>query len=118
MADIEAITSGRMGLVLSGDPEADWLAIRRLIDGAAHDKLKLVAEDAQFIRLLNRGTQLRENLTARWRVDGSYAEAREIVSGAPVHMRVDAEKCSCSSVPDPKLGKKRASMLSQAPSGR
>ncbi len=80
--DIEAIATARMGLVLTGDPEADWLAIRRLVDGAAHEKLKLVAEDARFIRLLNRGTQLRENLAARWRGDGSYAGARAIVSGA------------------------------------
>ena len=82
MADIGAIATGRMGLDLTGDPEADWLAVRHLIDGPGHRKLKLVAEDARFIRLLNRGTQLRENLIARWRANGSYAGAREIVSGA------------------------------------
>jgi DNA helicase-2/ATP-dependent DNA helicase PcrA len=82
MADIEAIAAGRMGLVLTGDPEADWLAVRRLIDGANHSKLKMVADDARFIRLLNRGTQLRENLAARWRIDGRYAQARAIVAGA------------------------------------
>jgi DNA helicase II / ATP-dependent DNA helicase PcrA len=82
MAGIEAIATGRMRLVLTGDPEADWLAARRLIDGAGHDKLKLVADDARFIRLLNRGTQLRQNLIARWRAGGSYAGAREIVSDA------------------------------------
>jgi DNA helicase-2/ATP-dependent DNA helicase PcrA len=82
MTDIEAIAAGRMGLALTGDPEADWLAMRGLIDGAGHEKLKLVADDARFIRLLNRGTQLRENLIARWRLGGSYAGAREIVSGA------------------------------------
>jgi DNA helicase-2/ATP-dependent DNA helicase PcrA len=82
MADIETIVAGRMGLVLTGDPEVDWLATRRLIDGAGHDKLKLVADDARFIRLLNRGTQLRENLVARWRSNSGYASARESVSGA------------------------------------
>lgn len=82
MADISAIAVGRMALTLTGDPDADWLAIRHLIDAAAHDKLKLVAEDARFVRLLNRGTQLRENLIARWRMGGTYDGARAIVSGA------------------------------------
>ncbi|MGO9742526.1 MAG: UvrD-helicase domain-containing protein [Roseiarcus sp.] len=82
LADVAAIAAGRMGLVLTGDSEADWLAVRHLIDGASHEKLKQVAEDARFIRLLNRGTQLRENLIARWRTAGSYVEARQIVSGA------------------------------------
>jgi DNA helicase-2/ATP-dependent DNA helicase PcrA len=82
MADIDAIAAARMAVVLTGDPEVDWLAIRRLIDAATHDKLKLLAEDAQFIRLLNRGTQLRENLITRWRAGRSYAGARDIVSGA------------------------------------
>jgi DNA helicase-2/ATP-dependent DNA helicase PcrA len=82
VADIEAIAAARMDLALTGDPEADWLAVRRLLGGAGHDKLKLVADDARFVQLLNRGTQLRENLIARWRAGGSYAGAREIVSGA------------------------------------
>ena len=82
MADLEGIATGRMGMILTGDPEADWLAVRQLIDVARHDKLRLVADDARFIRLLNRGTQLRENLITRWRANGGYAGAREIVSGA------------------------------------
>jgi len=82
MADIGTIAANRTTLVLTGDPETDWLAVRRLIDAATHDKLKLVAEDARFVRLLHRGTQLRENLIARWRADGSYAGARNIVSSA------------------------------------
>jgi DNA helicase-2/ATP-dependent DNA helicase PcrA len=82
VADIEAIAAARMGMALTGDPEADWLAVRGLLDGAGHDKLKLVADDARFVRLLNRGTQLRENLIARWRAGGNYAGAREIVSEA------------------------------------
>ncbi len=82
MADISAIAMGRMAVVLTGDPEADWLAVRRLIDAATHDKLKLLADDARFIRLLNRGTQLRENLIARWRAGGNYTGARDIVAAA------------------------------------
>jgi hypothetical protein len=50
MADIGAIAAGRMNLTLTGDPEADWLAIRGLIHTAGHDKVKLVADDARFIR--------------------------------------------------------------------
>jgi DNA helicase-2/ATP-dependent DNA helicase PcrA len=82
MADIETVVTGRMGLVLTGDPEADWLAVRRLIDGGIHERLKCVSDDARFIRLLSRGTQLRENLIARWRLGGGYAGAREIIAGA------------------------------------
>ena len=82
LADIKAIIAERVRLSLTGDPEADWLAVRRLVDAAAHEKLRAIAEDARFIRLLNRGTQLRENLAERWRLTGSYDGAREIVSDA------------------------------------
>jgi ATP-dependent DNA helicase UvrD/PcrA len=81
-ADIATIAAGRMAMTMTGDPEADWLAARRLIESAGHAKPKLIAEDARFIRLLNRGTQLRENLAERWRTTGSYGGARDIVSGA------------------------------------
>lgn len=82
MADINSIATARMGLTLTGDPEADWLAVRKLIDAASHEKLRQIAEDARFIRLLNRGTLLRETLGATWRAKGDYAEARQAVAGA------------------------------------
>ena len=82
MADITAIVEGRLALTLTGDPEADWLAVRRLVNAAKHEKLALVAEDARFIRLLNRGTQLREKLAECWRTTGTFVHARDIVSGA------------------------------------
>jgi DNA helicase-2/ATP-dependent DNA helicase PcrA len=82
MADVREIASGRMSLALTGDPEVDWLAVRDLVDAAAHEKLNAIADDARFIRLLNRGTLLREKLAERWRATGSYEGAREIVSDA------------------------------------
>ena len=69
-------------MTLSGDPEADWLSVRRLLDAASHPAILTVAEDARFIRLLRRGAQLRENLAERWRTAGSYSGARDIVASA------------------------------------
>jgi DNA helicase-2/ATP-dependent DNA helicase PcrA len=82
IGDIRAIAAARERLALTGDPTADWLAVRGLLDRAAHESLKAVAEDARFIRLLNRGTQLQESLAEEWRARGGYAGARQIVSAA------------------------------------
>jgi DNA helicase-2/ATP-dependent DNA helicase PcrA len=82
LAEVQTLSTARMGLALSGDPTRDWLEVRRLMDNAAHDTLRTVAEDARFIRLLNRGTDLRENLAERWRAEGAYIGARQIVSSA------------------------------------
>jgi DNA helicase-2/ATP-dependent DNA helicase PcrA len=43
MADVREIASGRMSLALTGDPEVDWLAVRDLVDAAAHEKLNAIA---------------------------------------------------------------------------
>jgi len=82
IANVQAIAAARMGMAFTGDPMADWLAVRGLLDGATHETVKAVAEDARFIRLLNRGTQLRESLAERWRSKGNYSGARAIVSTA------------------------------------
>jgi DNA helicase-2/ATP-dependent DNA helicase PcrA len=82
VADVAAIAEGRIALELTGDPERDWLTIRDLVAVSAHDKLLAVVSDARFVRLLNRGTQLRDSLSARWRSDGCYATARQIVADA------------------------------------
>jgi len=82
VSNIQAIAAARMVIALTGDPTADWIAVRGLLDAATHDSLKAVAEDARFIRLLNRGTQLRETMAERWRATGTYTGARQIVSAA------------------------------------
>jgi DNA helicase II / ATP-dependent DNA helicase PcrA len=82
LANVNDIAAARMALELSGDPEADWLNVRRLIDDASHPKLISIAEVARYIRLLHRGTQLREGLAERWRLVGRYEGARNIVEAA------------------------------------
>lgn len=82
MADIRGIAEARMAFVPTGDPEADWLTVRRMVDGATHEKLQSISGDARFIRLLNKGTQLRESLAEHWRITGGYKRARDIVAGA------------------------------------
>lgn len=82
IADIGMIAERRLELQLSGDPEADWIAVRDLVDAAQHPKLKAISEDARFIRLLNRGAVLRETLGERWRISESYSGARRMVADA------------------------------------
>ncbi len=82
LAEVHALSTRRMGLALTGDPTHDWIEVRRLMDGAVHNALKTVAEDACFIRLIHRGTDLRENLAERWRSERAYSDARQIISSA------------------------------------
>jgi DNA helicase II / ATP-dependent DNA helicase PcrA len=84
IANIETLAQARFSLVLTGDPTHDWLQVQRLFSAATHDCLKAVAEDARFIRLLNRGTQLRDNLSAQWRSTSTYFNARALVANALV----------------------------------
>jgi DNA helicase-2/ATP-dependent DNA helicase PcrA len=58
------------------------LAVRDLIEGAGHDVFAHISKDAKYIRLLQKGTQLREALAEVWRRSGEYASARSIVSNA------------------------------------
>jgi DNA helicase-2/ATP-dependent DNA helicase PcrA len=82
IANIQTLAVARFTMTPTGDPTHDWLAIQRLLGEATHDCLKAVAEDAKFIRLLNRGTQLRDDLAAQWRLTGTYTNARRVVSNA------------------------------------
>lgn len=66
-------------LLLSGDPEADWKLIRSTLEKCACPKLKQVAEEARNLRLLNRGTQLRELLSQCWRDHGAYKNVLDIM---------------------------------------
>lgn len=69
-------------LALTGDPDKDWRAIRRVLEEGACVRLKDVAEEVRNIRLLERGTQLRQELAQDWRTNGVYVNALAIIRQA------------------------------------
>lgn len=69
-------------LSLTGDPDEDWRAMRRLLEDGACSRLKELAQEVRNIRLLERGTQLRMALSQDWRDNGAYANALAIIRQA------------------------------------
>jgi len=63
----------------TGNPEKDWLAVRKVLDEGKCKRLREVAEELRNVRLLDRGAQLRQNLSQNWRDHGAYVDALEIV---------------------------------------
>jgi len=68
-------------LVLTGDPDKDWRAVRQVLESGVCKRLKGIAEEVKNIRLLDRGTQLRQNLSQDWR-DKKYRNALTITRQA------------------------------------
>jgi DNA helicase II / ATP-dependent DNA helicase PcrA len=82
---IRAIQAGynqTIALTRTGNPEADWLAARKLLAECGCKRLGQVAEDARNVRLLDRGTHLRDQLSLDWRTNGEYRNALDIVRQA------------------------------------
>ena len=71
-----------LAYVRTGNPDEDWLAIRDILASCGCKRLARVAEEARNVRLLERGTQLREALALDWRDNGCYANALAIVRDA------------------------------------
>lgn len=78
----EEIIKRRSLIVLTGDPYQDWISIRDLLLDSGNDIWTLVGDDARYIRLLNKGTLLREELNLLWRKHGSYKGAGSLVNSA------------------------------------
>ena len=79
---IEAAINGLEQLTLTGDPDADWITVRGHFLNAKCKRLKEIATEVRNVRLLERGTQLREALSQNWRDKGRYFDALEIVRQA------------------------------------
>jgi DNA helicase-2/ATP-dependent DNA helicase PcrA len=60
---------------LTGQPDTDWTAVRAVLEAGACKRLAEVAQEARNIRLLERGTQLRQSLSEDWRDTGGYENA-------------------------------------------
>ncbi|WP_311044749.1 ATP-dependent helicase [Rhizobium sp. NLR10a] len=69
-------------LVLNGDPESDWRAIRDVLENGACQRLKEIGTETRNVRLLGRGSQLRQALSEDRRANGSYRNALAIVRAA------------------------------------
>ena len=65
-------------LSLTGDPDKDWQSMRRILEDGSCKRLKEIAEEVKNIRILDRGTQLRQALSQDWRDNGAYFNALSI----------------------------------------
>lgn len=66
-------------LVLTGDPDKDWVAVRAVVEASPCPRMRAVADEVRNVRLLERGTQLRQGLAQDWRDHGAYRHALAIV---------------------------------------
>lgn len=76
-------------LVLTGDPDKDWRAVRHTLEGGPCRRLKEIAKEVRGVRLLDRGTQLRQQLSQDWR-DNDYRNALMIIRQAFVQEHFSA----------------------------
>ncbi|MCJ2011860.1 UvrD-helicase domain-containing protein [Methylobacterium sp. J-076] len=69
-------------VALTGQPDADWMAVREVLEAGACSRLAEVALEARSVRLLERGTQLRQSLSQDWRDNGGYKNALAVTRQA------------------------------------
>jgi DNA helicase II / ATP-dependent DNA helicase PcrA len=69
-------------LDITGNPDQDWDSVRNHLDHADCKRLNEIGTEVRNIRLLDRGTQLREALSKNWREQGRYSDALDIVRQA------------------------------------
>ena len=63
----------------SGNPDTDWRSIRGVLEEGSCLRLKAIADEVRNVRLLDRGTQLRQALSQDWLDNGAYRNALEII---------------------------------------
>jgi DNA helicase II / ATP-dependent DNA helicase PcrA len=85
LVDVLTVYTVAMALPLCGDPEKDWLAVRRSLSEGACWRLREIAEEVRNVRLLERGMVLRQGLSQDWRDNGAYANALDIIKQAFIH---------------------------------
>ena len=69
-------------IALTGDPDQDWRSVRKIMENGPCIRLKEVAIEVKNLRLLERGTQLRQELSQDWRTFRRYENALNITRQA------------------------------------
>lgn len=73
-------------LLKTGNPDKDWLAIRNMFKNGQCSRLKEVAKETRNLRILRRGSVLRQELTQDWLDNDCYLNALGITRNAFVQM--------------------------------
>ena len=79
---VRAVYAAARDVVLTGDPDRDWRELRKVLEDGACPRLRNVAQEVRNVRLLERGTQLRQQLSQDWRDNRAYANALAITQQA------------------------------------
>jgi DNA helicase-2/ATP-dependent DNA helicase PcrA len=82
VSDCIRITEHVAATEFTGDPYADWISVRDVIEEAESEEVRAIAWDAKYLRFLRRGTQLRLKLAGLWKSNGSYTGAAAAVQNA------------------------------------
>lgn len=64
---VSTVYEAARAAVLTGDPDKDWRTIRAVLEGGPCPRLREVGSEVRNIRILERGSQLRQSLTQDWR---------------------------------------------------
>ncbi len=79
LTEIDKIVAERMSIEMSGNPWDDWFLNLKLFSDHANEKpLVTIREDARYVRLLHKGSYLRETLNTQWRQFGFYKNASKV----------------------------------------
>lgn len=81
---VRSLLANVAGLDLTGDPMADWRAIRGRLDASDRAEFQALAKEARHLRLLRRGAQIESKLAEAWRTHGAYNNARALLAAAVV----------------------------------
>jgi DNA helicase-2/ATP-dependent DNA helicase PcrA len=82
MVNMMAVYEATGEVVLTGDPDTDWTSVRNILEAGACPRLCDIGTETRNVRLLGRGTQLRQALAQDWRSFGGYRNAVSIVRNA------------------------------------
>lgn len=73
-------------LMLTGNPAEDWMAILDILAHGECVRLKELAKHVGVLKILERGTQLRQALSQDWLANGGYHNALKIIRQAFVQV--------------------------------
>jgi DNA helicase-2/ATP-dependent DNA helicase PcrA len=81
-AAVLEVVQRRRELLLSGNPELDWLAVRRLLQNAANAVVREVGEQAAQLGALGLGRRIAAGLLDLWQEHRSYSGAERVLESA------------------------------------